>query len=197
MPTTATAEPRSKEIKRLPQPKLLTYDDYARLTPPESGNYELHNGKIIFIASPLTPHQMASSNLHTELGYFIKQHKLGRLFSAPMDVRFTPNDVVQPDLFFIKNEESSIIQRIIEGAPNLIVEIKSDGNTQKEMVYKKYLYEMGKVQEYWIIYPNKKTVRQYELIDDELHHVRTLSINDTLKSLVLTDFTMPVSAIFE
>ena len=131
MPTTATAEPRSKEIKRLPQPKLLTYDDYARLTPPESGNYELHNGKIIFIASPLTPHQMASSNLHTELGYFIKQHKLGRLFSAPMDVRFTPNDVVQPDLFFIKNEESSIIQRIIEGAPNLIVEIKSDGNTPK------------------------------------------------------------------
>ena len=68
---------------------------------------------------------------------------------------------------------------------------------QKEMVYKKYLYEMGKVQEYWIIYPNKKTVRQYELIDDELHHVRTLSINDTLKSLVLPDFTMLVSAIFE
>ncbi len=197
MPTSATAEPRSKKITRLPQPKLLTYDDYARLTPPDSGNYELHNGKIIFMASPLTPHQIASSNLHTELGYFIKQHKLGRLFAAPMDVRFTPNDVVQPDLFFIKNEQSSIIQRIIEGAPNFIIEIKSDGNPPKEMTYKKYLYEMGKVQEYWIVYPNKKTVRQYELIDDELHHVRTLTINDTLKSHVLTGFEMPVSAIFE
>ena len=80
---------------------------------------------------------------------------------------------------------------------SFIIEIKSDGNPPKEMNYKKYLYEMGKVQEYWIVYPNKKTVRQYELIDDELHHVRTLTINDTLKSLVLTDFEMPVSAIFE
>lgn len=190
-------DPRSKRIKRLPQPKLLTYDDYARLTPPDSGNYELHNGKIIFMASPLTPHQIASSNLHTELGYFIKRQKLGRLFSAPMDVRFTPNDVVQPDLFFIQNDRLDIVQRIIEGAPDLIIEIKSDGNPNSEMTYKKYLYEMGSVKEYWIVYPKTKTVRQYDLIDEELHHVRTLSLADTLKSSVLLNFEMPVAAIFE
>ncbi len=32
--------------------KILTYDDYAALTPPDSGNYELHNGKIVFMPSP-------------------------------------------------------------------------------------------------------------------------------------------------
>lgn len=197
MPHTATADLRSKKITRLPQPKLLTYDDYARLTPPDSGNYELHNGKIIYMASPLSPHQIVSGNLHTELGYFVKQNKLGRVFAAPMDVRFTPNDVVQPDLFFIKNDRLDIVQRIIEGAPNLIIEIKSDGNKPREMNYKKYLYEMGSVQEYWIVYPDLKTVRQYELIDDELHHVRTLTALDTLKSNVLPNFEMPVSAIFE
>jgi Uma2 family endonuclease len=177
--------------------KLLTYDDYASLTPPDSGNYELHNGEIVYMPSPLSPHQIASSNLHTEIGYYVKQQKLGRLFSAPMDVRFTPNDVVQPDLFFIKNDRLDIVQRIIEGAPDFIIEIKSGSNSSNEMIFKKYLYEMGSVQEYWIVYPNKKTVRQYELIDEELHHVRTLTITDTLKSLVLTDFEMPVSAIFE
>lgn len=193
----AIAEQRSKKITRLPQPKLLTYDDYARLTPPNSGNYELHNGKIIFMPSPLAPHQIASSNLHTELGYFVKRHKLGRVFAAPMDVRFTKNDVVQPDLFFIKNDRLDIVQRIIEGAPDLVVEIKSDGNTANEMIYKKFLYEISRVKEYWVIYPNKKTVRQYELIDDELHHVRTLTTTDTLRSTVLSDFEMSVAAIFE
>ena len=196
MSTTAIADQQAK-TKRLPQPKLLTYNDYARLTPPDSGNYELHNGKIIFMPSPLAPHQIASSNLHTEIGYFVKHNQLGRLLAAPMDVRFTANDVVQPDLLFIRNERLNIIQRIVEGAPDLIIEIKSGGNTAAEMVYKKYLYEVSRVQEYWIVYPIQQTVRQYELIDDELHHVRTLTTNNILKSMVLTGFSMPVSAIFE
>ena len=31
--------------------KILTYDDYAALTPPDGSNYELHNGKLIFMPS--------------------------------------------------------------------------------------------------------------------------------------------------
>jgi Uma2 family endonuclease len=191
------AEPRSKVIKRLPQPKLLTYDDYARLTPPDSGNYELHNGKIIFMPSPLTPHQIISMNLSVEMGGFIRRHKLGKLLAAPMDVRFTANDVVQPDLLFVPNARLEIIQRIVEGAPDLVIEIKSDGNTATDMSYKKYLYETNGVQEYWIVYPNKKTISIYILIEDELRFQRTLTVADTLKSLVLTGFEMPVSAVFE
>jgi Uma2 family endonuclease len=191
------AEPRSKVIKRLPQPKLLTYDDYARLTPPDSGNYELHNGKIIFMPSPLTPHQIISMNLSVEIGGFIRQYKLGKLLAAPMDVRFTANDVVQPDLLFVPNARLEIIKRIVEGAPDLIVEIKSDGNTATDMSYKKYLYETSGVKEYWIIYPNKKTISIYLLIEDELRFQRTLTVLDTLKSLVLTGFEMSVAAVFE
>jgi Uma2 family endonuclease len=191
------AEPRSKVIKRLPQPKLLTYDDYARLTPPDSGNYELHNGKIIFMPSPLTPHQIISMNLSVEMGAFIRQNKLGKLLAAPMDVRFTPNDVVQPDLLFVSNEKLDIIRRIVEGAPDLVIEIKSEGNTATDMSYKKYLYETSGVQEYWIVYPNKKTISIYTLMEDELRFQRTLTIADTLKSLVLTGFEMPVASVFE
>ena len=193
----ALAEPRSKVIKRLPQPKLLNYDDYARLTPPDSGNYELHNGKIIFMPSPLTPHQIISMNLSVEMGGFIHQHKLGKLLAAPMDVRFTPNDVVQPDLLFISNEKLDRIKRIVEGAPDLVVEIKSEGNTATDMSYKKYLYETSGVQEYWIVYPNKKTISIYTLMEDELRFQLTLTVADTLKSLVLTGFEMPVAAVFE
>jgi Uma2 family endonuclease len=191
------AEPRSKVIKRLPQPKLLTYDDYARLTPPDSGNYELHNGKIIFMPSPLTPHQIISMNLSVEMGGFIRQNKLGKLLAAPMDVRFTANDVVQPDLLFVPNARLEIIKRIVEGAPDLIVEIKSDGNTATDMSYKKYLYETSGVKEYWIIYPNRKTISIYLLIEEELRFQRTLTVSDTLKSLVLTGFEMAVAAVFE
>ena len=182
---------------RNPQKKLLTYADYVRLTPPDNGNYELHQGKLVFIASPLALHQIVGGNLHTYISYFVKQNKLGRLLSAPMDVRFTPHDIVQPDLLFISQERISIIQKIIEGAPDLVVEIKSSSNTSAELKFKKYLYEMGGVREYWLVNIEAKTIRQYELIDEELQLQRVLKITDTLRSSVLPNFEMQMASVFE
>ena len=53
----ATAPQKKANKPKFPQPKLLTFKDYERLTPPDNGNFELHNGKIIFMASPLEKHQ--------------------------------------------------------------------------------------------------------------------------------------------
>jgi Uma2 family endonuclease len=182
---------------RVPKKKLLTYEDFARLTPPDNGNYELHQGKIVFMASPLAPHQIVSMNLSINLGSHIVQKKLGRLLAAPMDVRFAPHDIVQPDLLFISQERLSIIQKIVEGAPDLVIEIKSPSNTSVELQYKKYLYEMGGVQEYWLVNLETKTIRQYELIEEELLLQRVLTITDTLKSSVLPNFEMPMINVFE
>jgi Uma2 family endonuclease len=182
---------------RVAKKKLLTYEDYARLTPPDNGNYELHQGKIVFMASPLAPHQIVSMNLSINLGPLIVQNKLGRLLAAPMDVRFAPHDIVQPDLLFISQERLSIIQKIVEGAPDLVIEIKSPSNTLAELQYKKYLYEMGGVLEYWLVNIETKTIRQYELIEEELLLQRVLKITDTLKSAVLPNFEMPMTNVFE
>ncbi len=182
---------------RVAKKKLLTYEDYVKLTPPDNGNYELHQGKIVFMASPLAPHQIVSMNLSIALGSFIVQNKLGRLLAAPMDVRFTPHDIVQPDLLFIHQERLSIIQKIVEGAPDLVIEIKSPSNTSTELQYKKYLYEMGGVQEYWLVNIETKTIRQYELIDEELLLQRVLKMTDTVHSFVLPNFELPMTQVFE
>ena len=182
---------------RTSKTKLLTYEDYARLTPPDSGNYELHQGKIVFMPSPLAPHQIVSDNLHTYISYFVKQNKLGRMLAAPMDVRFTKHDTVQPDLLFISNDRLTIIEKIVEGAPDLVIEIKSPSNTASELQYKKYLYEMGGVREYWLVNLELKTIKQYELIDEELHLQRTLTVSDSLRSVVLPHFEMGVGRVFE
>ena len=182
---------------RTSKTKLLTYEDYARLTPPDSGNYELHQGKIVFMPSPLAPHQIVSDNLHTYISYFVKQNKLGRMLAAPMDVRFTKHDTVQPDLLFISNDRLTIIEKIVEGAPDLVIEIKSPSNTASELQYKKYLYEMGGVREYWLVNLELKTIKQYELIDEELHLQRTLTVSDSLRSVVLPHFEIEVGRVFE
>jgi Uma2 family endonuclease len=191
--TVTAIKPRNKPLK---EPKLYTYDDLVRLTPPDNGNYEIRLGKIIFMPSPLASHQKISMRLSAYLFFYVSQHKLGEVLAAPMDVRFTPNDVVQPDLLFIANDRTEIIQKIIEGAPDLVIEIKSESNSAEEMGYKKYLYETGGVREYWIIHPEKKIIKQYLRSDEELHLTHTYTNTDTLQSTVLEGFTLEVAGVF-
>jgi Uma2 family endonuclease len=182
--------------KRIPQQKLLTYEDYVRLTPPDSSKYELRNGKIITMAAPIPRHQKISGKLHFFLfGHTFSNH-LGEVYAAPMDTKFTEHDTVQPDLLFISIDRLHIIgEKKIEEAPDFIVEIKSPGNTSKDMVYKKELYESCGVPEYWIIYPAKNTIEQYENQGNHLVLIGEFGLNDTINSLVIKDFQVKVSDI--
>ena len=123
---------------RIPKRKMLTYDDYVRFTPSESGNYELHDGQIIYTPSPKPKHQKLSMRLSSQLFSHVDRHQLGEILTAPMDVVFNPNDTFQPDILFLSNDRLPLIGNAkIEGAPDLVVEILSASNTPKEMGYKK------------------------------------------------------------
>jgi Uma2 family endonuclease len=192
---TAFVPPHRVKVKRFPQPKLLTFKDYERLTPPDNGNYELHNGKIVFMASPLEQHQTVAFKLTLKIGNYIMAHKLGKLLFAPMDTILTPNDTVQPDLLFITNERLHIIDRQVKGAPDLIIEILSDSNSPKEMSYKKYIYETTGVREYWIVNIEKQLVTQYENIEEEFIIRKIARMNDSLTSFVIEGFQIDVNDI--
>jgi Uma2 family endonuclease len=183
---------------RIPQSKMLTYDDYVRLTPPDSGNYELHNGKIIYMATPIPAHQIFSDNLTAEILVYARKNKLGRAISAPIDTVFTPYDTLQPDILFLGNDRLHLIgNKKIEGAPDLVVEILSPSNTPKEMGYKKLVYEMSDVREYWVVNLVKKTLTQYENVEGEFIMRRVFQETDTLKSLIIEGFETEMSGLFE
>ena len=192
-----TAIPPEKKAKMLKfrQPKLLTFADYERLTPPDNSNYELHNGQIIFMASPLAPHQIVSGNLHAAIHTHIRLNKLGIVLTAPMDVIFSKIDTFQPDLLFITNERLHIIDRQVKGAPDFIVEILSDANTNKEMGYKKFVYETTGVQEYWVVNIVKQTVTQYENVEGEFLIRKVARPNDSLTSTVIDGFQVQINDI--
>lgn len=65
------------------------------------------------------------------------------------------------------------------------------------MSYKKYVYETSGVREYWLIHPEKKTVTQYENIENELVRLNVLNIDDVLQSKIIEGFEIKVREIFE
>jgi Uma2 family endonuclease len=189
-----------KKPKKMPKPKLLTYEDYARLTPPDSGHYELHNGTIIYMPSPSIKHQDVCGNIFAEIKFFLKSNKIGKVYIAPLDVTFTEKDTFQPDVLFVKQErleQLEAAEKRIVGAPDFVVEVKSPSNSTKEMSYKRFVYESEIVHEYWYVNLEEQTVKQYENIDNEMRLTQTYHMGDTITSTVIKGFTLTIEDIFK
>lgn len=192
MQTTAIAV--SKVIAKTPAPKRtrrrLTYKDYAAMTPPDNGNYELINGNIVFMPSPTPQHQRVLRRLTGQIENYLLTSPVGEVFFAPLDVFFDETNTLQPDILFIRKERAGIIgEKKIEGAPDFVVEILSEGNTSKEMTFKKYVYESFQVREYWLINLAKQTITQYLNEEGEFQKTGVFKAGEALTSVVLSGFS--------
>ena len=105
--------------------------------------------------------------------------------------------VVQPDLCVICDLKKLDDKGCI-GAPDLIVEILSIGNSKKEMRTKKDLYEESGVKEYWIVDPQHETLLQYNLQEDGLYSPPKFYMNDEIiTSSVFPQLEINLIEIFE
>jgi Uma2 family endonuclease len=144
--------------------KISPIEAYQAL--PEGAKYQLIEGKIVEMPAPLIQHQELSMQLIMLLGNHIFAHQLGRFFHAPCDVYLSENNVYQPDLLFISTENAQIIERRgVMGAPDMVIELLSDGTDTIDKKKKLLTYEKHGVKEYFIIDPEDGEVTSYYLED--------------------------------
>jgi Uma2 family endonuclease len=175
--------------------KKFTYEDYLKT--PSDQRYELIGGDLIMTPSPMTRHQDILRDLGFELNEFVKQNKLGKISIAPSDVYLDNENVVQPDILFIAKERFSIIgEKNIQGAPDIAVEIISEGSAYRDLVQKKTLYARFGVKEYWIVIPEQETVELYRLKDATFELHKSYTKSDTLETAILPGLQIPLKEIF-
>ncbi|MBS9766778.1 MAG: Uma2 family endonuclease [Flavobacteriaceae bacterium] len=157
-------------INQLDVNKVYTYADYLLWKFEE--RVELLKGRIFKMSpAPSRKHQEVSMNL---LEYLIPsfKHQSCKLYSAPFDVRLATKNkkdeeiltVVQPDLCVVCDMDK-LDDKGCLGAPDLVVEILSPGNSKKEVTNKFDLYEESGVKEYWVVNPLDENVLIYVLKD--------------------------------
>jgi Uma2 family endonuclease len=143
-----------------------TYSEFARL--PNDGNrYEVIAGELYVTPAPRPRHELISQRLNIQLANFVNQHRLGWVFTAPIDVLFAEGEYVEPDLVFVRRERVGIISdRGIEAAPDLIVEILSDSTATLDRGAKLRQYTRFGVPLYWIADPEAQRLEVYQLLGD-------------------------------
>ena len=191
------------QLSDLDLTQTYSYADYLKWHLDE--RIELIKGKIFKMSpAPGTIHQKVSGKVYLELGIYLKG-KPCLVFSAPFDVRLprkstedtTIYTVVQPDICVIC-DSTKIDDRGCVGAPDIVVEILSPGNNQKELKNKFEAYEEAFVKEYWIIHPTEQTFLKYVLSNDNKFQAeRPLTVGDLVRTPLLPDFELILEEVFE
>jgi Uma2 family endonuclease len=165
--------------------KRYTYADY--LTWMDDVRRELFDGFIkLMTPAPSSRHQEISTNLVSIYWNFLR-NKPCKIYHAPSDVRFPANKknqadkkvytVLQPDLYIVC-DLSKIDARGCLGAPDMIIEIISPQNSQRDTKDKFEIYQSHGVREYWIVHPNDETVNVFVLDETGKYQFKGLFAGD-------------------
>jgi Uma2 family endonuclease len=191
-----------EHISQLNLDQHYSYADYLLWKLKE--RVELIRGRIREMAAPNTEHQIISGTLHGLIWTHLRKTPC-KVFSAPFDVRLSPvgnipdqkiYNVVQPDITIVC-DPSKLDAKGCIGAPDLVVEILSPGNNQKELRDKFELYESNGITEYWIVSPAEQTFQMNSLVDRKYHSSKLYTTGDQITSSVLPGFILDLDEIFE
>lgn len=151
---------------------------------PEGTLCQLINDKLVMSPAPIDIHQVILNKINIEISNFLRRKGIGEIRIAPYDVHFSKENILQPDILFIKTENiRKIKSRGLFGAPDLIVEILSPSTSYLDFDEKKLIYEKYGVQEYFIVEPNSKAVTCFLLKNKEYEEQK--STKGIIKSILL------------
>jgi Uma2 family endonuclease len=163
--------------------EYVSYQQFLDMTEKSENRYELIDGVIYLLASPVFTHQRILGEIHIVFHEYLKNSKNCDAFLAPFDIKLirqnikllreeTEDDInmVQPDLIVLCDYLNEIDEKDkYQGTPTSIVEILSPSTRSKDRVKKLDLYMESGIEEYWIIDPKAKSVMVYSFKEKELN----------------------------
>jgi Uma2 family endonuclease len=173
---------------------------YAELSAwPDNGRrYELHDGDVREVSSPLPRHQMAVLELQDVLRGYVKTHG-GLVLVSPIDVVFDDFNVVQPDILLFTAARRHLVSadQIIRVPPDLVVEVLSRSSAAHDLGRKLETYERFGVSEYWTLDPMGAVVEIRRLVQGQYVVEFRAGRRETFTSPVLPGLSCSVDALLD
>lgn len=143
---------------------ILTTSEYLQ-TAETLRVQELIYGTVHVAESPSPRHQDLLLEMAVLLRVFVRQHRLGSVWIAPLDVILDPRRalIVQPDLFFISNGRQDIITDRIWGAPDMVLEVMSPNPRIGDLQERVRWFSQYGVRECWLVHQLAREIEVLQL----------------------------------
>lgn len=126
---------------------------------------EFSNGYIEVLPMPSDKHQAIVGFLFV---LFLKLANAtgGIVRMAPLRLRLYPNKIREPDLLFISSASDPRRQEAYWSGADLVVEVVSPDDRERDLVVKRQEYAQAGIPEYWIVDPQEGTITVLKLESD-------------------------------
>jgi Uma2 family endonuclease len=145
--TTATTAPAVERRLRMSYDEFLAWAD-------EDVHAEWVDGEVTVFVPPIWDHQDIVSFLDRLVGLYAELFGLGRVVTAPFEMRLE-RSAREPDLLFVAGERARRMQgrTRLDGPADLVVELVSPESAIRDRRDKLAEYAAAGIPEYWVLDP--------------------------------------------
>jgi len=186
----------TEPIDLTPLQGLWTEEQYLKLTDGTNCLIEFTDGEIEVLPMPTDNHQVISRFLLFALFAFVQQLG-GTVLYAPLRVQIRPGTYREPDILLMRDARDPRRQNRYWLGADLVVEIVSPDNPERDTVTKRADYAAAGISEYWIVNPEEETVTVLTLAGDSYTDHGSFGRGTQATSALLVGFAVDVDALFD
>lgn len=171
-------------------------EQYLRLTDQTNRLIEYTDGRIEVLPMPTENHQAMLEWLFLALRVFIERIG-GKVRFAPLRVLACDGQFREPDILLMRDARDPRRQNRYWLGADLVVEVVSEDNPERDITVKRVDYADAGIPEYWIVNPLNETITVLELRDDVYVEHGVFSRGERAASKLLEGFDVNVNEVFD
>ena len=203
MRTATEALREGLEAERLGERKVkvakrpISVDEFLQIFG-EDDEVELVDGVVVERMAATDVHEDVFRFLFVLLDLYVEAKGLGAVRGSRTLVPITPFKGRLPDILFVRKERLDILgEKALKGAPDLVVEIVSPGETRAEILQRQADYESIGVREFWIVDLPRREFRALSL-NEKTGRLEEMEVKEgVFESKVLAGFRLKVDWLWQ
>jgi Uma2 family endonuclease len=175
---------------------LWSEEQYLKITDHSRRLLEFTDGYVEVLSMPTRRHQIILAFLYELFVAFVRPLG-GKVLFAPLRVQVRPGKFREPDLVLLREAADPRNQEAFWLGADLVVEIVSPDDPERDTKVKRADYAEAGIPEYWIVNPEDETIAVLTLAGDAYIEHGVFRRGDTATSVLLEGFALHVDAVLD
>jgi Uma2 family endonuclease len=190
-------EPAWEIAQLFPAQGMWSEQEYLVLTQETNHLVEFSHGYVEVLPMPTRRHQKIVFFLSRILHTFLSARAQGTVLFAPLRVRLWEGKFREPDLVVMLAEHRDREHEAYFEGADMVVEVVSDDDPDRDRVIKRQEYAQAGIPEYWLVEPQTETITVLRLDANRYVEHGRFARGAVATSALLEGFSVEVAAVFD